>query len=102
MPNVINGSLHEPPCGYTALWDASKEAGLEVNENKTKYMFVSRHKTSVQNQYEKLTNIPFGNVGKLKCLTMTLANPNCIYKQTKFRKRLLLCSSESFLFPSAI
>jgi hypothetical protein len=44
-------------------------------------MFVSRHKTSVQNQYEKLTNIPFGNVGKLKCLTMTLANPNCIYEE---------------------
>jgi hypothetical protein len=31
-----------------ALLDASKEIGLEVNSEKTKYMFMSRHQTAGQ------------------------------------------------------
>jgi hypothetical protein len=36
-----------------ALLDASKEVGLEVNAEKTKYMFISHHQTAGQNHYCK-------------------------------------------------
>jgi hypothetical protein len=36
-----------------ALLDASKEIGLEVISEKTKYMFMSRHQTAGQNNYIK-------------------------------------------------
>jgi hypothetical protein len=39
--------------GGKFLLDASKEIGLEVNSEKTKYMFVSRHQTAGQSNYIK-------------------------------------------------
>jgi hypothetical protein len=39
-----------------ALVDASKEIGLEVNGEKTKYMFMSRHQTTGQNHNIKVVN----------------------------------------------
>jgi hypothetical protein len=44
------------------LIDASKEVGLEVNEEKTKYMLLSRHQNAVQNQDIKIGNRWFENV----------------------------------------
>jgi hypothetical protein len=37
-----------------ALLDASKEAGVEVNAEKTKYVSVSHHQTTGQNHYIRL------------------------------------------------
>jgi hypothetical protein len=34
-----------------ALLDASKEIGLEVNSEETRYMFMSRHQTAEQSNY---------------------------------------------------
>jgi hypothetical protein len=50
--------------------DASKEVGLEVNAEKTKYMFMSYHQTTGQNHYIKVpaANKFFENVAKLKYL----------------------------------
>jgi hypothetical protein len=33
-------------CNTETLLDASKEVGLEVNAEKTRYMFMSRHQTA--------------------------------------------------------
>jgi hypothetical protein len=41
---------------FEAQLDASKEVGLEVNAEKTKYIFMSRHQTAGQNCYIKLAN----------------------------------------------
>jgi hypothetical protein len=38
------------------LIDASKEVGLEVNTEKTKYMLLSRHQNAVQNHVIKIAN----------------------------------------------
>jgi hypothetical protein len=43
------------------LIDASKEAGLEINVEKTKYMLLSRHWNAGQNQDIKLANRSFLN-----------------------------------------
>jgi hypothetical protein len=42
-----------------AVLDASKEIGLEVNSEKTKYMFMSHHQTAGQNNYIKVANKSF-------------------------------------------
>jgi hypothetical protein len=39
-----------------ALLDASKQIGLDVNEEKTKHKFMSCHKIIGQNRYEEVTN----------------------------------------------
>jgi hypothetical protein len=55
-----------------ALLDASKEVGLEVNTEKTKYMLVSRCQKAGQTQSIKIGNRSFESVAKFKCLGTTL------------------------------
>jgi hypothetical protein len=68
--------------------DASKEAGLEVNTEKIKYMFMSRHKTTEQNHYTEVTNKSSENVAKFKYLGMTVTYHNCIHEEIKSRINL--------------
>jgi hypothetical protein len=44
------------------LIDASKEVGLEVNTEKTKYMLLSRHQNARQNDDIKIADRCFENV----------------------------------------
>jgi hypothetical protein len=60
------------------LIDASKEVGLEVNVEKTKYMLVSRDQNAGQNQEIKIGNISFENVSQFKYLGTTVTNENLI------------------------
>jgi hypothetical protein len=46
--------------------DGSKEIGLEVNAEKTKYMFMSCHQTAGQSNYIKVANKSFEKVEKFK------------------------------------
>jgi hypothetical protein len=50
---------------------ASKEVGLEVNTEKTKYMLLSRHQNAGKNHYIKIANRSFENVAHFKYLGMT-------------------------------
>jgi hypothetical protein len=50
------------------LLDDSKEIGLEVNSEKTKYMFMSRHETTGQSNYKRVANKSFEKVAKFKYL----------------------------------
>jgi hypothetical protein len=43
------------------LIDASKEVGLEINVDKTKYMLLSRHQNVGQNRDIKIANRSFEN-----------------------------------------
>jgi hypothetical protein len=45
---------------------ASKEVGLEINVDKTKYMLLSRHQNVGQNRDIKIANRSFGNVSQFK------------------------------------
>jgi hypothetical protein len=62
-----------------ALLDASKEVGLEVNPEKTKYMLVSRCQKAGQRQSIKIGNRSFENVAKFKYQGTTLTDQNCIH-----------------------
>jgi hypothetical protein len=50
--------------------------GLEINAEKTKYMIMSRHPNSGQNQNIRIANEWLENMGKFKYLGTTLTNQN--------------------------
>jgi hypothetical protein len=57
---------------------ASKEVGLEVNVEKSKYMLVSREQNAGQNQKIKTGNRSFENVSQFKYLGTTVTNQKLI------------------------
>jgi hypothetical protein len=65
--------------------DASKETGLEVNSEKTKYMFVSCHQTAGQSNDIREANRSFEKVAKLKYLGAALTDQNCIHEEIRSR-----------------
>jgi hypothetical protein len=67
------------------LIDASKEVGLEINVEKTKYMLLSR-----QNWGMKIANRLFENVSQFKYLQTTVTNQNFIQEEIK---RMLNCGN---------
>jgi hypothetical protein len=64
-----------------ALLDASKEIGLEVNSEKTKYMFMSRHQTAGQSNYIRVANKSFERGAKFKYSGSTLTDQNYIHEE---------------------
>jgi hypothetical protein len=50
------------PIYHSVLINASKEVGLEINVEKTKYMLLSRHQNIGQNRDIKIANRSFENV----------------------------------------
>jgi hypothetical protein len=65
--------------------NTSKEIGLEVNSEKTKYMFISRHQTAGQSNYKRVANKSFEKVAKFKYLGSTLTDQNCIHEEIRSR-----------------
>jgi hypothetical protein len=63
------------------LIDASKEVGLDVNTEKTKYMLPSRHQNAGQNHDIKIGNRCFENVSQFKYLGTTITNQNLIQEE---------------------
>jgi hypothetical protein len=47
--NLLSGNIDTIKKNTETLIDASKEVGLEVNAEKSKYMLLSRHQNSGQN-----------------------------------------------------
>ena len=67
------------------LIKASKDIGLEVNSEKTKYMITSRQQNIVQNQIIVIENLSFEKVEKFKYLGVTVTNTNDIREAIKRR-----------------
>jgi sorting nexin-29 len=68
-----------------SITDASREVGLEVNAEKTKYMLMSCHQNAGQNHYIKKANRCFENAAKFKYLGTTVTNQNMIHEEIKSR-----------------
>jgi hypothetical protein len=66
------------------LLEASRDIGLEINAEKTKYMIMSHYPNSGQNQNIRIANELFENVAKFKYLG-TLTNQNDIHDEIKIR-----------------
>ncbi|KAJ4429697.1 hypothetical protein ANN_21898 [Periplaneta americana] len=67
------------------LLEASKEIGLEVNPEKTKYMIMSRDVNIVRNGNIKIGNLSFEEVEKFKYLGATVTNINDTREEIKHR-----------------
>jgi hypothetical protein len=68
-----------------ASLDASKEVGLEVNLEKTKYMLMSRSLKIGQKLIIKTANSSFEDVKKFKYLGTTLTDQNHMHEEIKSR-----------------
>jgi hypothetical protein len=66
------------------LTDASKEAGLEVNAEKTKYM-LSQHQNAGQNHDIKIANGSFENVAQFRYFGMPVTNQNLLQEEINCR-----------------
>ncbi|KAJ4434990.1 hypothetical protein ANN_23562 [Periplaneta americana] len=67
------------------LFEASKEIGLEVNPEKTKYMIMSRDQNIVRNGTIKVGDLSFEEVEKFKYLGATVTNINDTREEIKRR-----------------
>jgi hypothetical protein len=66
--NLLGDNLDAIKKNMETLIDASKEVGLEVNTEKTKYMLLSRHQIAGQGHDIKIANKCFENVAKFRYL----------------------------------
>jgi len=62
---------------------ASKEIGLDVNADKTKYLVMSRDKIAGRNHNKKTDNRSFEMVDEFKHLGTKLTNKNSIQEEIK-------------------
>jgi hypothetical protein len=76
--NLLGDNIDAIKKNTETLIDASKEVGLEMNVEKTKYMLLSRHQNVGQNRDIKIANRSFENVSRFRYLGMTVTNQNLI------------------------
>jgi hypothetical protein len=83
--NLLRDNIDTINKNTETLIDASKEVGLEVNVEKTKYMSVSQDQNAGQNQEIKVGNRSFEKVLQFKYLGTTVTNQNLIQEEIKRR-----------------
>jgi hypothetical protein len=100
--NILGGSVHAVKRNTEALVAVTKEIGLEVNADKTKYIVMSRDQNGERNHSIKIDNISFQMVEEFKYLGTILTNQNSI--QEEFKSRLksgngCYCSVQNLCLP---
>jgi len=85
--NTLEGSIYTRKENADALVAATKEIGLEVSADKTKYLVVSRDQNAGRIHIVRIDNNTFERVEEFKYLGTTLANKNSIVEEIKSRLR---------------
>jgi hypothetical protein len=83
--NLLGDNMDTTKKNTETLIDASKEVGLEINIEKTKYMLLSHQQNVGQNWDIKIANRSFENVSQFKYLWTTVTNQNLIQEKIKRR-----------------
>jgi hypothetical protein len=81
--NLLGDTIDTINKNTETLIDTSKEVGLEVNIEKTKYMLASHGRNAGQNWDIKIGNRSFENVSQFKYLGMTVTYQNLIQEEIK-------------------
>jgi hypothetical protein len=82
--NLLDDNIDITKKRVQTLIDASKEVGLEVNTEKTKYMLLSRHENAEQNHGIKIGNRWFENVTQFRYLGTKITKENLIQEENQF------------------
>jgi hypothetical protein len=83
--NLLGDNINTINKNEETLIDGSKEVGLEINVEKTKYMLLSRQQNVGQIRDIRVANRSFDNVSQFKYLGTTLTNQNLIQEEIKKR-----------------
>jgi len=100
--NILGGSIHTRNENAEALVAATREIGLEVSADKTKYMVMSRDQYAGRIQSVRIDNSTFERVEEFKYLGTALTNQNCIAEEIKSRLRsgmLAIIRCRTFCLP---
>ena len=82
---ILGGSVHTIKKNTEALLVGSKESGLEVNADKTKYMVMARDQNAGRSHNIKTSIRSFERVEEFKYFGTTLTNKNSIQEEIKSR-----------------
>ena len=85
--NILGGSIHIQKENAEALVDATREIGLEVSADKTKYIVMSQDQNAGRIQSVRIDNSIFKRVEGFKYFGTTLTNQNSIAEEIKSRLR---------------
>jgi len=85
--NILGGSIHTLKEHAEASVAATREVGLEVSADKTKYMVMSRDQNAGRIHSVMIDNSIFERVEEFKYLGTTLTNKNSIAEKIKSKLR---------------
>ena len=85
--NIWGRNVHTIRKNTDALQVASKETGLEINADKTKYMVMSQDQTVGWSHSIKTDNSSFERLEEFKYLGTTLTHQNSIHEEIKRRMK---------------
>jgi len=83
--NILGGSIRTLKENAEGLVAATREIGLEVSADKTKYMVMSRDQNAGRIHSVRIDNSTFKIVEEFKYLGTTLTNENSIAEEIKSR-----------------
>jgi hypothetical protein len=83
--NLLGNSVNTIKENSETFLEASRDIGLEINAEKTKYMIMSQLQNSGQNQNIRITDELFEKVTKFKYLGTTLTNQNDFHDEIQSR-----------------
>jgi hypothetical protein len=72
--DVLGDNIGTVKKNTETLINASREVGLEINIEKTKYMLLSRHQNESQNRDIEIANTSYGNMLQFKYLGTRVTN----------------------------
>jgi hypothetical protein len=81
--NIPGGSIRTLKENAEALVAATREIGLEISADETKYMVMARDQNAGRNQSVRINNSTFERVEDFKYLGTTLTHQNSVLEEIK-------------------